>query len=57
MTIITWRPSASSSGTGPTAAEIAAAVWNRSTASHTTAGTFGAFVQKLLTVGKFLGLK
>jgi hypothetical protein len=37
--------------------DVAAAVWDRATASHTTAGTFGALIQKLLTVGKFLGLK
>ena len=33
-------------------------VWDVSTASHTSAGTFGAWIQQqLLTVGKFLGLK
>jgi hypothetical protein len=32
-------------------------VWDANLTSHTTAGTFGAFVQKLLTVAKFLGLK
>lgn len=47
-------------GTLDTAADanaVADAVWNRAMSSHTTAGTFGAFIQKLLTVGKFLGLK
>jgi hypothetical protein len=33
-------------------------VWNVDMATHTTAGTFGAFIStKLLTVSKFLGLK
>ena len=41
----------------PTAAEIADAVWDEATAGHVSAGSFGAFVQKLLTVAKFLGLK
>lgn len=41
----------------PTAADIADAVWDEATSGHTTAGTFGALVQKLLTVAKFLGLK
>lgn len=41
----------------PTAAEIADAVWDESTSAHATSGTFGAFIQKLLTVAKFLGLK
>ena len=31
-------------------------VWDEPTADHTTASTFG-FLQKLLTVTKFLGLK
>lgn len=43
--------------TEPTAAEIAAAVWGAETGDYTTAGTFGVLVKKLLTVGKFLGLK
>ena len=42
---------------GVTAAEIADAVWDEVMSGHTTSGTFGAFVQKLLTVAKFLGLK
>lgn len=41
----------------PTAVENATAVWDRATASHTTAGSFGVFVKKLLSVAKFLGLK
>lgn len=41
----------------PTPAEMANAVWESTLTSHTTSGTFGAFIQKLLTVGKFLGLK
>ena len=40
-----------------TPAEVADAVWDANTADHTTAGTFGAWLQKLLTVAKFLGLK
>lgn len=34
-----------------------AAAWDEPLTSHTTSGTFGWFVQKLLTVAKFLGLK
>lgn len=44
-----------SGGTADPAA-IATAVWNKSTVAP-AAGTYGAFVQKLLTVAKFLGLK
>jgi hypothetical protein len=40
-----------------TAAAIADAVWDELTSGHTTSGTFGALMQKALTVGKFLGLK
>ncbi len=43
--------------TTPTAGQIASAVWEEPTSSHTTAHTFGWFVKKLLTVAKFLGLK
>lgn len=42
---------------GPTAAQIADAVWEEDMSGHTTSGTFGWFTQKLLTVGKFLGLQ
>lgn len=49
------------SGSGVTPSDItdiAEAVWEEAVSSHTTAGTFGERVgQKLLTVGKFLGLK
>ncbi len=41
----------------PTAAEIAAAVWDAPLVNHTTADTYGTFVKKTLTVAKFLGLK
>lgn len=41
----------------PSAADIADAVWDEATSGHTTAGTFGLLIQKLLTVAKFLGLK
>jgi hypothetical protein len=37
--------------------DIAARVWDRLLSSHTTTGTFGWLVQKLLTVAKFLALK
>lgn len=36
---------------------IADAVWSSNLADHTTSGTFGWFIQKLLTIGKFLGLQ
>jgi hypothetical protein len=44
-------------GGGPTASEIADAVWDEPLTGHTTSSTFGELMQKLLTVGKFLGLK
>ncbi len=47
----------SGGGSGPTANEIAEAVWDRQMSDHTLAGSFGVFVKKLLTVAKFLGLK
>jgi len=76
-------PTGGGGGSGPTAEEIADAVWEEVNSDHltagstgeklnsastgnpweadlatnNTAGTFGAFVQKLLTVAKFLGLK
>lgn len=43
------------SAAGDTAA-IAAAVWESNLSDHTTSGTFGWFVQKLLTFAKFLAL-
>lgn len=36
---------------------VADAVWNSLLTDHTTVGSYGVFVKKLLTVGKFLGLK
>jgi hypothetical protein len=36
---------------------LATAVWSANTVTNKETGTFGAFVQKLLTVAKFLGLK
>ena len=44
-------------GSGPTAESIAAAVWNAQTVLHSNNGSFGKFIQKLLTTVKFLGLK
>jgi hypothetical protein len=41
----------------PTAIEVANQVWDTTLSGHTTVGTFGAFIQKILTVAKFLGLK
>jgi len=38
-------------------ADIVNAMWNQPVSSNNTAGTFGAFMQKLLTTAKFLGLK
>ncbi len=46
-----------SGGSCPTAGEIATAVWEARLADHTTSGTYGAFVKKILTLAKFLGLK
>lgn len=45
------------SGGGASLSDIEDAVWNAPLADHTTSGTFGWFIKKLLTVGKFLGLK
>jgi hypothetical protein len=44
-------------GGGATPSAIATAVWGASLTANKTAGTFGAFVQKLLTVAKYLGLR
>ncbi len=41
----------------PTAAAIATEVWDTTLSGHTTSATFGGFIQKLLTVVKFIGLK
>lgn len=40
-----------------TPAQIAQAVWDEPLSLHTTSGSFGVFVKKLLSVAKFLGLK
>ena len=45
-------------GVGPTASEIADAVWDRLVPVSPVSGSYGAYIKsKLLTVGKFLGLK
>jgi len=45
-------------GGGATAEDIADAVWNRLVPATPTSGSYGAFIKsKLLTVGKFIGLK
>jgi len=36
---------------------LADAVWNKKLVDNTETGSFGLFVQKLLTLGKYLGLK
>lgn len=36
---------------------VGASVWDATTSSYTTAGSFGSLVQKLLKVSQFLGLK
>lgn len=36
---------------------IASAVWGASTSDYADSGTFGAWIQKLLSVAKFMGLK
>ncbi len=38
------------------AASVASAVWDAELGDHSVADTFGAFVKKLLTLGKFIGL-
>ena len=50
--------SGGSGTTGPTADEIADAVWNRGINTLTDKNTIGGFISKvLLTIPKFLGLK
>lgn len=44
-------------GGGPSASTIADAVWDEAMSGHTTAGSFGDFVQKLLTVSRMLGIR
>ena len=39
-----------------TTANIADAVWDEATADHTTAGSFGKFVQGLPGIGKMIAL-
>lgn len=41
----------------PGVSEIVEGVWNENMLSHNIVGTFGWFIQKLLTVAKFIGLK
>lgn len=36
---------------------ISGDIWDELVTNHSVSGSFGAFVKKLLTVGKFLGLK
>ena len=42
---------------GPSVGQIADAVWDEPLNSHTSAGSTGAFMRRLLTVSKFIGLK
>lgn len=42
---------------GPTADQIAAAVWDRQAAMHSTAGSFGKLIRGLLSFRQFIGLK
>jgi len=47
-----------SGSTGPSADEIATAIWNKQVSQSITPGTFGHYIQKkLLSIGTFLGLK
>lgn len=46
-----------SAGLVATPAADAVAVWGALLADHTTANTFGWFIQRLLTLGKWLGLR
>lgn len=48
---------ASTNSAGLVDTDPAASVWNALLTNHTLVGTFGWFIQKLLTVAKFLGLK
>lgn len=44
-------------GGGASASQIADAVWDEALADHSTAGTYGAKVKKLLELAQFLALK
>ena len=46
-----------SGATGPTPTDIANAVWDKPVSENNASSTFGNLIQKLLTIGKFLGLK
>lgn len=52
--VIQWQ--ARKLSTGIDTDTIAEAVWDANLTAHTTVGTFGWFVQKLLTTAKFLGI-
>lgn len=55
MTTFVWTPR-KHAGT-LTAQDVADAVWDAQTSDHAVSGSFGSFVKRLLTVGKFLGLQ
>lgn len=55
--VIRWETKKSAGGSFPSAASIASAVWEANLSDHTTSGTYGWFVAKLLTFAKFLALK
>lgn len=40
-------------GSAPTAGQVADAVWDEATSTHSSTGTFGQFIQKLLTTTQF----
>jgi hypothetical protein len=42
-------------GGGPSASQIADAVWDEAMSGHTTSGTFGERMRKLLTFSRFMG--
>lgn len=56
-TVLADHQEAGSTGKALNDAGSAGNPWSAELASNNTAGTFGAFIQKLLTIAKFLGLK
>lgn len=50
---ISYDSGSGGGGSAPTAGQIADAVWNEASADHVADGTFGAFVQRLLTTVRY----
>lgn len=55
--LVTTISTGGGSGTAPTAAEVATAVWNKPMTQVTTSGSIGVWIKGLLSSVNFLGLK